>query len=400
MAKTPPSTAFQPPNSWISFTVPFSTCLLSPKAFISLASFVLFSTVAPNPNNLFAKVFKSAFSAGAVYVWFADGSVSVVDESVRNGLLLSNAFPWRSSLEPELAIELEFDAFSVLVAFLPTVAFPFVVSTSGASFFSAGFVFSCVVAVTNLLCACVNSLSVVALLKTDLASSKVAFNLFTLSSVLEAYFPLVNFPSISSISFDKANFLSFESEIVETTGSDSWGFCELPATSPSGLFSTFAAETKVLASLVDTPVVDELLDITGLGVCLFSFTLTTFWLFSAACTSSTELTAKKTDPNKTDAAPIENLRIEKRWRSLNLNCFICYLSFYPVLNSSRPYSESTLVYFFKKTGKWTSYYLSRNKKSHIFIVFQSIISNLLYSLQTTFLQQINELYIYIYAQTL
>ena len=68
MAKTPPSTAFQPPNSLISFTVPFSTCLLSPKAFISLASFVLFSTVAPNPNNLSARVFKSAFSAGAVYV--------------------------------------------------------------------------------------------------------------------------------------------------------------------------------------------------------------------------------------------------------------------------------------------------------------------------------------------
>ena len=48
-----------------------------------------------------------------------------------------------------------------------------------------------------------------------------------------------------------------------------------------------------------------------------------------ACTSVTELTAKKTDPNKTDAAPIENLRIEKRWRSLNLNCFMfsTFLSF-------------------------------------------------------------------------
>ena len=342
-------------------------------------------------------MFKSALSAGAVYVWFAAGSVFA---SVRNGLLLSNAFPWRSSLEPEFAIEFVSAAFSVFVAFLPTVAFPFVVSTAGACFFSVGFVFSCVVAVTSLLCACVNSLSVVALLKTDLASSKVAFNWFTLSSVLEAYFPLVNFPSISSISFDKANFLSFESEIVETTGTDSRVSFELPTTSPSGLFSTFEAETEVLASLVDTPVVDELLDIRGSGVCLFSFALTTFWLCSAACTSSTELTAKKTDPNKTDAAPIENLRIEKRWRSLNLNCFIYYLSFYPVLNSSRPHSESTLVYFFKKTGKWTSYYLSRNKKSHIFIVFRSIISNLLYSLQTAFLLQINELYIYIYAQTL
>ena len=49
---------------------------------------------------------------------------------------------------------------------------------------------------------------------------------------------------------------------------------------------------------------------------------TVFEFASMACTSVTELTAKKTDPNKTDAAPIENLRIEKRWRSLNLNCFM------------------------------------------------------------------------------
>ena len=201
MAKTPPSTAFQPPNSWISFTVPFATCLLSPKVFISLASFVLFSTVAPNPNNLSAKVFKSAFSAGAVYVWFADGSVSVVDESVRNGLLLSNTFPLRSSLEPVFAIELESDAFSVFVTFLPTVAFPFVVSTAGASFLSSGFVCNFVVATIKFACACDNSACVFALLKAVLASSKAAFNLFTLSSVLEAYFPLVNFPSISSINF-------------------------------------------------------------------------------------------------------------------------------------------------------------------------------------------------------
>ena len=188
--------------------------------------------------------------------------VSVVSASVRNRLLLSNAFPLRASLEPELAIELEFDAFSVLVAFLPTVGFPFVVSTSGASFLSFGFVFSCVVAVTSLLYALVNSACVFALFKTVLASSKAAFNWFTLSSVLEAYFPSVNFPSISSINFVKAVLfrVSFE----------------LPTTSPSGLFSTFAAETEVLASLVDTPVVDELLGIRGLGVCLLSFTLTTF----------------------------------------------------------------------------------------------------------------------------
>ena len=39
------------------------------------------------------------------------------------------------------------------------------------------------------------------MLKADFAASKAAFNLFTLSSVLEAYFSLVNFPSISSINF-------------------------------------------------------------------------------------------------------------------------------------------------------------------------------------------------------
>ena len=321
IAKTPPLEAFHPPNSLISLSSPGAIFWSAPTSLIE-AIFVSLAIFVGKFIRLSATSLRFALSPGNVYVWFADGSVSVVAGSVRNRLLLSNAFPWRSSLEPEFAIELESDAFSVFVALIPTVAFPFVVSTAGASFFSVGFVFSCVVAVSSLLCACVNSLSVVALLKTDLASSKVVFNWFTLSSVLEAYFPLVNFPSISSISFDKANFLSFESKIVETTGSNSWGFCELPTRFPSGLFSTFGAETEVLASLVDTPVVDELLDIRGSGVCLFSFALTTFWLCSAACTSSTELTAKKTDPNKTDAAPIENLRIEKRWRSLNLNCFI------------------------------------------------------------------------------
>ena len=79
------------------------------------------------------------------------------DESVRNGLFLSNAFPLRSSLEPEFAIEFVSAAFSVFVAFLPTVDFPFVVSTAGASFFSSGFVCNFVVAVTNLACACDNS---------------------------------------------------------------------------------------------------------------------------------------------------------------------------------------------------------------------------------------------------
>ena len=100
-----------------------------------------------------------------------------------------------------MAIELDSDAFSVLVAFLPTVAFPFVVSTAGASFFSSGFVCNFVVATIKLACACDNSACVFALFNTDFASPKAVFNWFTLSSVLESYVPLANFPSISSINF-------------------------------------------------------------------------------------------------------------------------------------------------------------------------------------------------------
>ena len=44
-------------------------------------------------------------------------------------------------------------------------------------------------AVTNLACACVNSVCVFALLKTVLASSKTVLRLLTLSSVLVAYVP-------------------------------------------------------------------------------------------------------------------------------------------------------------------------------------------------------------------
>ena len=201
IANTPPSTAVHPPNSLISFTVPFATCLLSPKLSIFCESFVLFSTVGSNANKFLTKVFKSALSAGAVYVWFAAGSVFAVFASVRNGLLLSNAFPWRSSLEPEFAIEFVSAAFSVFVALIPTVAFPFVVSTAGACFLASCFVCNFVVATISFACALVNSDCVFAVLKAVFASSKAAFNWFTLSSVLEAYFPLVNFPSISSINF-------------------------------------------------------------------------------------------------------------------------------------------------------------------------------------------------------
>ena len=66
IANTPPSTAVHPPNSVISFTVPFATSLLSPKLSIFCESFELFSTVGSNANNALTKVFKSASAAGAV----------------------------------------------------------------------------------------------------------------------------------------------------------------------------------------------------------------------------------------------------------------------------------------------------------------------------------------------
>ena len=102
-----------------------------------------------------------------------------------------------------MAIELDSEAFSVFVAFLPTVAFPFVVSTAGASFFSSGFICNFVVATIKLACACDNSACVFALFNTDFASPKAVFNWFTLSSVLLAYVPLANLSSISSISLVK-----------------------------------------------------------------------------------------------------------------------------------------------------------------------------------------------------
>ena len=184
----------------------------------------MFWIVSGNDSNLFERVFTSAPSAGLSNTRDADVSSVVLGVvSVRNGLFVSNIFPLRSSLEPEFAIELDSEDFSVFVAFLPTVAFPFVVSTAATSFFSSGFVCNFVVAVTNLACACDNSSCVFALFKAVLASSKTAFNWFTLSSVLEAYFPLANFPSISSINFVKATlfrvsfseFSSFEANAAD-----------------------------------------------------------------------------------------------------------------------------------------------------------------------------------------
>ena len=177
--------AFHPPNSSISTTFPLSTFLAFPSSSI-LWIFSLFWIVSGNDSNLFERVFTSAPSAGLSNTWFADVSSVVLGVvSVRNGLFVSNTFPLRSSLEPEFAIELDSEDFSVFVAFLPTVAFPFVVSTA-TSFFSSGFVCNFVVAVTNLACACDNSACVFPLFKTVLASSKTVLRLLTLSSVLVA----------------------------------------------------------------------------------------------------------------------------------------------------------------------------------------------------------------------
>ena len=74
-------------------------------------------------------------------------------------------------------------------------------STAGTCFLSSGFVCNFVVATIKFACACDNSACDFAVLKAVLASSKAAFNWFTLSSVLESYVPLANFPSISSINF-------------------------------------------------------------------------------------------------------------------------------------------------------------------------------------------------------
>ena len=125
-------TAFQPPNSVISFTVPGSTFCSSPRASISF-TFLLFSITFGNVCNFSTSSSTLAFARGAVYTLFAAGSVSVVAPSVRNGLFLSRACPLRESCLPEFAIELLSVAFSVLLAFLPTVAFPSVVSSLGLS---------------------------------------------------------------------------------------------------------------------------------------------------------------------------------------------------------------------------------------------------------------------------
>ena len=216
-------TAFHPPNSLISLTLPFSTFRAFPKVSISW-TFLLFSIIFGRFFNSFDNVSKFASAAGAVYVWLAEASVSVVVEPVRNGLFVFNAFPLRSSLEPEFAIELDSKGFSALAFFGPLLSLSLILSTA-CSFFFSDFVCNFVVAVTNLACACDNSACVFALLKTVLASSKTDLRLLTLSSVLVAYVPLANFPSISLIK----SVNSFLSRVPTFWGADSG----------DGLFSTF-----------------------------------------------------------------------------------------------------------------------------------------------------------------
>ena len=98
------------------------------------------------PFNLVSSPSTSSLALGSSKTCFASGSVSVVVPSVRNGLFLSRACPLRGSCFPEFAIELLSVAFSVLLAFLPTVAFPSTSSvaevvddTTGAGVASAGF---------------------------------------------------------------------------------------------------------------------------------------------------------------------------------------------------------------------------------------------------------------------
>ena len=110
------------------------------------------------------------------------GAASV---SVRNGLFVSNAFPLRSSLEPEFAIELDSKGFSALAFFGLLLPLSLVLSTA-CSFFFSDFVCNFDVAVINFLYAAVNSVLVVAVLRSVLASSKTALRLLTLSSVLVA----------------------------------------------------------------------------------------------------------------------------------------------------------------------------------------------------------------------
>ena len=70
-------TALQPPNSVISFTLPASTPVVAPTSSI-LLTLVLFWIALGNSWSFSFNSSSPAFTCGAVYTWFASGSVSVV----------------------------------------------------------------------------------------------------------------------------------------------------------------------------------------------------------------------------------------------------------------------------------------------------------------------------------
>ena len=120
--------------------------------------------------------------------------------SALNPLFLSNTCPLRESWNPVFSIEFVPAFSSVFSAFLPTVSFPLVVSTSGVSFFSTGLFFNLLfTAVTSFWYAFVNSSWVCAFTTTDFAASTSAFNSTTDSSVLLAYLLFEIFNSTSAI---------------------------------------------------------------------------------------------------------------------------------------------------------------------------------------------------------
>ena len=151
---------------------------------------VIGSDVAVGSSAPWLVSLKLPFTIATFVAFVASGSVlaavlGAASVPVRNGLFVSNAFPLRSSLEPEFAIELDSKGCSALAFFELLLPLSLVLSTA-CSFFFSDFVCNFDVAVINFLYAAVNSVLVVAVLKSVLASSKTDLRLLTLSSVLVA----------------------------------------------------------------------------------------------------------------------------------------------------------------------------------------------------------------------
>ena len=219
-------------------------------------------------------------------------------------------FPLRESWDPVFSIELVPAFGSVFPAFLPTVSFPLVVSTSGVSFFSTGLVFNLMLAVvTSLLYAFVISSWVLAFLNVAFAASKSAFNNATDSSVLLAYVPSASFASISAIYFSS--------------------FVVSSATFSSALAATAAATSSLVVSFA-----------TGLAVAagaFWAFPLPAFVVLSDVVLSDTSSLAWATAPAPkkilapitTDAAPTLNFLIEYVSTLVPSLVFFKYSLFFP-----------------------------------------------------------------------